>query len=366
MGNSACSRNPERFMRCILLLLLAPILGCGGKSLPTKPDETGGGDTSPSSARAEEPTEETLHSEQGVAAKLEIERHGPYTRLVVGGVLHGSQFNERFKRHWRDDFAFIVPGSPWDVLLTAGMFGYFNPREEPLTYYTRTGPVGAIFGELRCRKVGKDAKSPVAILGMKTGTLACYALPAQSFTFYETDPALIRLVANTDKYFTHITDARKRGATIEIRVGNRRNNLEADRERKYSLLIVDPFDSEEVPVDLLTKEAVQLYSDRLTDDGILAMHLSSKPIVFDPMIARIALELKLVARVWEDHTDQQPGKTWSTWAVLARSEQALGTLALPLAEQKEQYNSEFRPIRVLPGVPAWRDGSTHVVPGMRR
>jgi hypothetical protein len=307
-----------------------------------------------------------LHSEQGVAAKLQVERGGAFNRLIVGSVLHGAQFNERFVRHWRDDFGFLVPGSPWDVLVTAAMNGYFNPREEPLTYYSRTGPVGAVFHELRRRESGRGAKTPVAVLGMNAGTMACYAHQDQSFTFYETDPALKRLAADTDKYFTYITDARKRGANFEFRIGNRRKNLEADKERKYSLLIVDPFDSEEVPVDLLTKEAVQLYFDRLTDDGILAMHLSSKPIVFDPMIARIALELKLVARVWEDHTDQQPGKTWSTWAVLARSEEALGTLALPLFEQKEQYGTEFKTIRVLPGVPSWKDGSAHVVPGMRR
>jgi hypothetical protein len=352
-------------MRFVLLLLLAPIIGCGGKSLPSKSDETEGGNTSPSSVRAEEPTEETLHSEQGVAAKLDVERRGVFNRLIVGGVLHGLQFNERFVRHWRDDFSLIVPGSPWDVLLTAGMLDSFNAREEPLAYYTRTGPVGAVFSELRCRKAGMDAKAAVAVLGMKAGTLASYALPNQSCTFYETDPALKRIAADTNQYFTYIADSRRRGANIEFRIGNRRKNLEADKEKKYALLIVDPFDSEEVPVELLTKEAVQLYFDRLTDDGILAMHLSSKPIVFDPMIARIALELKLVARVWEDHTDQQPGKTWSTWAVLGRSEQALGTLALPLTEQKEQY-TEFKTIRVLPGVPSWKDGNAHVVPGMKR
>jgi hypothetical protein len=353
-------------MRCVLLVLLSLAVGCGRKPVASTPTDSTGGTASPQLGTAEHPTEVTLHTEKGIAATIEIRRVGRYNRLMVGEVLHGSQVNETFVRHWADDLGFITPGSPWDVLLTVGMTGYFDARQEPLTYYTRTGPLGAIFRELRRRNQGADAKVTVGIIGMKTGTPACYALSGQEFTFYETDAAVKRLVADTSKYFSYIADARKRGAKIDVEVGGRRSNLKSKNAVKYTLLVVDPFDSEEVPVDLLTKEAVQLYFDRMTDGGILALHLSSKPIVFEPMIARVAEELKLTARLWDDFSDTRMEKTWSTWAVLGKNQQALGTLALPMSEQRDKYGTEFRPLKLLPGVPAWRDGSIYVVPGMKR
>ncbi len=35
----------------------------------------------------------------------------------------------------------------------------------------------------------------------------------------------------------------------------------------YGLMVIDAFSSDSIPVHLLTNEAMQLYLDRLTDDG---------------------------------------------------------------------------------------------------
>jgi hypothetical protein len=307
-------------------------------------------------ALCQDPYPPPVHSEEGVGGRIEVEAVGRYNRLIINKLLWGTQINETFVRHWADDLGFIVPGSPWDVVVTAGANAAYRPREDPLSYYHRTGPVGAIFRELRTRKSGKDAAAPVAVFGLGAGTEAAYALRGQSITFYETDPALKRLVADSDKYFTYVADARKRGATIDVRVGKRRELLAADKDRKYAVILVDQAESYPVGRDVVTKEAVQLYFDRMTEDGILGLHISNKYIDHEPMIARIADELKLEARLWSDSVERgRPGKTASSWLVLAKSTKALGTLAAPLDEQEREFASRFRPPEALPGIRAWTD-----------
>lgn len=351
-------------MRLLLLVALALAVGCAKKP-DSNPADTSAPNPEPAPNVPGQVHDEPLHSEKGIAGTIEIERRGHYNRLTIGGVMHGSQANEKYVRHWGDDFQHLVLGSPWDIVATVGAYNAFDPRQEPLSYYHRTGPVGAMFRELRTRKNGTDAKAPVGILGMNAGTEACYALPGQKFTFYETDPAIKRLVADTDKYFTYISDARKRGAEIDIRIGNRREKLKEDKDHKFALILVDQAELYPVAKEVFSKEAVQLYFDRLTDEGIVALQISNKYVNLEPMFARLAEELKLEARIWTDNAERgKPGKTASSWVVLAKHQKTLGTLALPLPKQSE-YGTKFQPLATHRDVPAWTDSRAEVVPAMK-
>src|SRR6185437_14490882 len=57
-------------------------------------------------------------------------------------------------------------------------------RDEPLTYYHRTGPVGklllAMKGDARLGRVG--------LVGLGSGAIASYAQSGQKWTFFEIDP----------------------------------------------------------------------------------------------------------------------------------------------------------------------------------
>src|SRR5262249_55349156 len=83
-------------------------------------------------------------------------RPATYHRVVHGTTLHGTQIY-KMDNNVFDTFQFLTALNPWDNLAVAGANHAFNPREEPLTYYHRTGPVGAMFSELLCRKNGADA-----------------------------------------------------------------------------------------------------------------------------------------------------------------------------------------------------------------
>ncbi|MBN9122889.1 MAG: fused MFS/spermidine synthase, partial [Planctomycetes bacterium] len=257
-----------------------------------------------------------------------------YRRLVHGTTLHGTQVSQH-DRHILDDFQLLTAMNPWDNLAVLGAIQRFDMRQEPLTYYHRTGPVGAMFGELTRR--GKD-KEHVAMVGLGTGSVSCYAQKGQKLTFYEIDPAVKKLVADTDQYFTYVSDARKRGAELDFRMGDARLKLKEDTDRKYALLLVDAFSSDSIPVHLLTNEAVALYMERLQEDGILALHISNKFVRLEPVVAAIAEHHGLVARVWNDDAEKQHGKTASSWVALARKPEHLGErLCSPVSDLMVKY-----------------------------
>lgn len=316
-----------------------------------------------------------------------------FHKLSHGTTLHGMQASNRFgmrqpysdprpldlrgrptAREWsaeavlRDDLRLLMATDPWNAVMLAGAQTSWDARQEPLTYYHRTGPVGEIFRRMR----QKNPKGDVAMVGLGTGSVACYALSGQKMTFYEIDPTVIKLVEKPD-HFTYIDDAKRRGATIELVLGDARLMLENQTDRKYDLLLVDAFSSDSIPVHLLTREAIDLYKDRLAPGGLLALHISNRYIMLEPVVARLAEDAKLKARVWNDRTEATyPGKTSSSWIVLANTEEDLGEEIHGIAADLRfgavagvwpywELNHNWRQLHVLPEVEAWTDDYSDVM-----
>jgi hypothetical protein len=141
-------------------------------------------------------------------------------------------------------------------------------RNEPTTYYTKLGPLGAIFEDLRERA----SPAAIGVVGLGAGTIAAYAQPGDRLTFYEIDSAVIEIARNPE-YFTYLTDA---AAPSRIVAGDGRLSLEAEPEASFDLLILDAFTSDSVPAHLLTREAMEIYTRALRPGGVMAFHLSSR------------------------------------------------------------------------------------------
>src|SRR5262249_1121269 len=157
-----------------------------------------------------------------------------------------------------------------------------------------------------------------------TGTMASYINPGQTATFYEIDKLVIQISQDMG-YFTYLEDCKKRGGNYVFDIGDARLKLrhapgkynwttrKVEEPRKYRLIDVDAFSSDAIPVHLITKEAVQLYFDKLTEDGIACIHISNRYLRLGPVLGNIAKELNLAAiRQYDGETDMgngpSPGK----------------------------------------------------------
>jgi hypothetical protein len=198
-------------------------------------------------------------------------------------------------------------------------------RREPLSYFTRGGPVGQVFEVYNER----PASPNVGVTGLGAGALACYARPDQEWTFYEIDPAVER-VARDPTYFTYLHDCTARGGPLVI-LGDARLHLAEAPEGHFGLLVLDAFSSDAVPTHLLTREAFRLYRSRLAPGGLIAVNISNRYLDIAPVLGDLAADARLACYHRPDFEvtkeEQDNGKAPSHWVVLAASEADLGRLA---------------------------------------
>jgi hypothetical protein len=191
-----------------------------------------------------------------------------------------------------------------------------NPatHTEPLSYYCRSGPLGQIFSGFN----SQDDKLPVAVVGLGIGSIASYAQPGQSFTFFEIDP-LVEKIARNPKYFTIFRDS---PGALRVVIGDARLSLLHLPSERYRMLILDAFTSDSVPLHLLSREAFALYFSRLEAHGLLVFHVSNRYLNLAPVLANLAADARASAWMFDDTTtttDQaKEGCLPSIWIVVTR------------------------------------------------
>ena len=122
-------------------------------------------------------------------------------------------------------------------------------------YYARSGPLGDVMSVLD--------PTTSAVVGLGTGTIAAYGEAGDSMTFYEIDPEIVSM-AKDPRLFTYLRDSK---ATVSTVVGDGRLRLKEAPDGTYDLIVLDAFSSDAVPVHLLTQEAFDLYSGKLSPTG---------------------------------------------------------------------------------------------------
>ena len=190
----------------------------------------------------------------------------------------------------------------------------------PTTYYAPETPIGQVFA-------AHDRPGHVAIVGLGAGSVACYARPGQAYTYYEIDPLVARL-ASDPEHFTYLSECTP-GA--DIIVGDGRLNLTAEPQGKYELMLIDAFSSSSVPTHLLTREAIDLYLSRLSEDGVLVLHVSNKFMSLPHVVARITDDLQVPAYYQYFSPDGDQAVHYEAHAsqviVIARNASALSSFA---------------------------------------
>ncbi len=152
------------------------------------------------------------------------------------------------------------------------------------SYYGLTGG-GIAFSAHPKTRSGEGMK--VGVVGLGAGCLASYGRPVDLFRFYEINPQVVK-VATDPNLFTFLPDAPMR---IDLVPGDARRMLEKERaagDPLYDLLVIDAYSGDAVPYHLATVEAFRLYFDRLTPDGILAVHVSNWHIDMLPLCKAVA------------------------------------------------------------------------------
>jgi hypothetical protein len=266
--------------------------------------------------------DDAIFVERNFYGTVRVKRDETSTRLLHGTTLHGAQLRDP------------------------------ELRREATTYYSRTGPVGDIFEQLQ----RDEPFVEVGVVGLGSGALLAYERIWQRWTFYEIDPAVIR-VARDPRLFTWLSGSK---VDVDVVEGDARLQLRARTKERYDLLVLDAYSSDAVPVHLLTAEALELYLDRLAPHGVIALHVSSRHVDLEPVVAALARRAGVVGYARVDELDEQRSyideAAESHWLVLARERADLE--GLPRA-------TGWRPLVGGTRTTAWTDDRSDVASAIR-
>lgn len=159
----------------------------------------------------------------------------------------------------------------------------------PTAYFVRSGPLGDVFSAVDS---SHRSGARVAVVGLGIGTIASYGRSGDAITYYEIDPAVMRL-ARERRYFTYLEDT---SATVDVVLGDGRLSLEHAAPHSFDLLVLDAFSSDAVPIHLLTREAIRTYLRVLRPEGLLVFQLTNRHFDLVPAVASTARSLGLETR----------------------------------------------------------------------
>ncbi len=222
---------------------------------------------------------------------------GTFRVLMHGTTLHGSQ------RFLDED------GQPVD-------------DTTPTTYYYPGSPMGQMIAKRREILAAQGQKGRYGIVGLGTGSSSCHKREGETWRFFEIDPAVIK-IAKDPKNFSFISKCQP---DIDIAVGDARLTMAKEADASFDLLIIDAFSSDAIPVHMLTKEAVQLFLDKLKPDGVVLLHTSNRYLDLNSVLGAILKELPegTAAIVVTDRAASGGyGQSISSNVIFAKSEAAL-------------------------------------------
>ena len=216
--------------------------------------------------------------------------------LLHGRTLHGAQLDP-----------------PWD--------------REPITYYGKKSGIGIVLQNHPKRSIPGESLR-VGLVGLGAGTLAAYGRPGDYFRYYEINPDVVKLSSGPQPVFTYLPDS---AARVDVEVGDGRLLLERELamgdKQKFDVLVLDAFSGDAIPVHLLTREAFETYWQHLDpDDGIIAVHISSRHINLFPVLQGLSAYFHADS-VIDVNTAEDPFMT-SYWVLLARHPGALNIQGL--------------------------------------
>ncbi|KWT70554.1 hypothetical protein APY04_0998 [Hyphomicrobium sulfonivorans] len=207
----------------------------------------------------------------------------------------------------------------------------------PGTYYYPGSPMAKSvqIAQAKMDELGETGR--FGVVGLGAGSLACYSRKHEQWRFFEIDPLVVD-IASKSGHFTFLSNCQPHFDGV---VGDARLTLEKEPDHSFDLLIIDAFTSDAVPVHLMTAEALQLYARKLTDNGVVVLHISNRYLDLEAVLGAtlpLVPELKGLI-VSDDDADGTYAQNSSTVAVFAKDMLALD------------------PYRALPGAQDFHDGN---------
>jgi hypothetical protein len=214
----------------------------------------------------------------------------------------------------------------------------------PTTYYY-------VLNDITVAIAADNQNEPIAAIGMGVGTMACVGHKNQHIDFYEIDP-LVNEIAHDERYFTYLRDCPPDKSVI---IGDGRIGISKSPDHHYGLILVDAFSSNAIPTHLITREAIALYQQKLSHDGVIAFNISNKHINFLPIVSAIAHDLNLLGSYKLNIISEKNSlQSSSQWFVMTSSQQLIDQLYKQGWDKAPDVDAHY----------IWRDDYSNIISNM--
>jgi hypothetical protein len=227
-----------------------------------------------------------------------------------------------------------------------------SPERErwPTSYYIPGSGVGQA---MQAAPVLYGPNARIGVVGLGTGTLACYAQPGQQWRFFEIDPTVVHIARG---HFRFLANCLPRPA---IEIGDARMRLAEQPPGSLDLLALDAFSSDAIPMHLMTREAFATYGQVLGPKGLLLVHISNRFLDLEPVVAAAGASGHWFAARLNYHPDPSEGEqaTISDWIALTRDPTTLARLL--------EQGGQWEPVHPRRNFRPWTDDYATILPLLR-
>ena len=219
----------------------------------------------------------------------------------------------------------------------------------PTLYYGYDSGIGLLLQNHPKRR-STASTLRLGVVGLGAGALAAYGRRGDYVRFYEINPAILALSAGPHPLFTFLQDC---PAKLDVILGDARLSMEAEvangAAQDFDVLVIDAFSGDEIPVHLLTKEAVKTYLKELNPDGVLAFHTTNASLDLKPVMAGLGREFHLAVLPLVARDPDTNGV--NEWVLLSRNREILDS---------PQLMSSAAVMAADANVPLWTDDYSNV------
>ncbi len=149
----------------------------------------------------------------------------------------------------------------------------------PTMYYHVKAGLGDIFAVM-------PPPRSIAAVGLGAGASGGLTRRGDKLDYYEIDPDMERIAR---RWFTFL---RNTPARTRVIVGDGRLKLRQAGE-KYDIVFIDAFSGDGIPTHLITREALEIYRQRLAPGGLIVLHLTNRYYDLRPVVKAILADMKL-------------------------------------------------------------------------
>jgi hypothetical protein len=111
-------------------------------------------------------------------------------------------------------------------------------------------------------------------------------------------------------------------------IGDARLTFAREPDGLYDLIVVDAYSSDAIPIHLATQEAMKIYKDKLSPQGVVLMHVSNRHLELASVVVGIADANGMKSWVYNEDSGRDGEYIFATNVVVsARDEADIGKLA---------------------------------------